>query len=211
MTYFQSFIAGFIFGTLLLVGFCGSPLHAESQPPTPEGRALQHEMDAYVQMFTKQVGITSTSMQWDVMILPILEMDSPAVTYGWALPPPSVGPTQVWIGLFTFHRDWMLMLEPNQRRAVAGHEVAHMTNECMSFRAPDTTGMHPMEEAIAEFNHLLLVESCADILSAELTSIEDVLSTLIFFRNEAYKGNPLLIQRIRVIQRLQAREAQNVE
>ncbi len=206
MSIFQWIAATFIALTLLSIAAFG-----ESQPPTPEGRALQHEMDAYVQLFTKQVGITATSMQWDVMILPILEMDSPAVTYGWALPPPSVGPTQIWIGLFTFHRDWMLMLEPNQRRAVAGHEVAHMTNECMSFRAPDTTGMHPMETAIAEFNHALLVESCADILSAELTSIDDVLSTLIFFRNEAYKGNPLLIQRIRVIQRLKEREAQNVE
>ncbi len=112
MTNAQHFITAFIITIILLVGFCGSPF-GESQPASLQGRALLIEMDAYVDKFTDQVGITDESMQWTVMVLPILELNSPAVTYGWLLPPPERyvedGPS-IWIAMFTFQEDMMLLI-----------------------------------------------------------------------------------------------------
>lgn len=210
MTFKQALITSVISLTFLFAGMCRN-VQGESYPPTHEGRKLHYELSAYVDKYIEEVGITPTTMQWSTLVLPILELESPAVTYGWALPPPQKGPVKIWIALFTFHQDLMLLLEPNQRRTVAAHEVAHMTGRCMSFQEPDYTGMGELEAALAEFKWMLLVESCADILSAELTNAPDVLSTLKFFRNHMYQGNALLIQRIRVIERLIEREEHDDE
>ena len=72
----------------------------------------------------------------------------------------------------------------------------------MSFPAPDLTNMDGLEAAIAEYSHQVLVESCADIVSAELTSAQDVLNTLVFLYSKWYRDNIVLAQRIRVMQRV---------
>jgi hypothetical protein len=143
-------------------------------------------------------------MQWSTLVLPIMEMDSPAVTYGWSLPPQ--GPTRIWIAMFTYHQDMMLMLRPANRRVVAAHEVAHMTGRCMNFPEPDERGKDPIEIAIARYSHQVLVESCADIVSAELTSAQDVLNTLVFLYEKWYSDNIVLAQRIKVMQRVIERQ-----
>ncbi len=184
--------------------------HCESHPVSLKGRALQIEMDAYIDKFTDEVGITDASMQWTVMVLPVLEMDSPAVTYGWLLPPPhryvEDGPS-IWIAMFTFQEDMMLLMDSSQRRVVAGHEVAHMMGRCMNFREPNVTGMDEMEALIKQFNYAVILESCADIVSAELTSAEDVLDALEFLRDTWAADNLVLRKRIEVMKRVIALEA----
>lgn len=207
MTRTKSFLAGFIFGTIMLFGFCGSPF-AESRPSDPAGKALQIEMAAYIDKYVLEVGITPDTMQWATLVLPILETESPAITYGWALPPPSQGPVQIWLALFTFHHDLMLMMDSDKRRVVAGHEVGHMTGRCMQFDWPNTDGMDELEAALARFNFAVLNESCADIISAELTSPEDVLDTLVYLR-DVYPGSPVLIRRIQVMERVIERSTPN--
>jgi len=201
MTKTKSFLAGFIFGTIMLFGFCGSPF-AESYPTDPEGKALQIEMSAYIDKYVLEVGITPDTMRWTTLVMPILEMDSPAITYGWALPPK--GETVIWLAVFTFHHDYMLMLDTKSRRVVAGHEVGHMTGRCMSFPYPILDGLSEMEAMWADFNYAVVTESCADIVSAELTSADDVLDTLEFLRDNmsAGKGNPVLVRRIQVMERV---------
>jgi hypothetical protein len=191
--------------SMFIWGLGVGTLMAESDPPSREGRALKIEMDAYLTKFTDQVGIVPESMQWVTMVLPILEMDSPAVTYGWLLPPPyrwvDGGPS-IWIAMFTFHEAMMLDMDSRQRRVVAGHEVAHMIGRCMNFPEPDLTGLSEIESIVREFNHAVIVESCADIVSAELTSPEDVLYTLRYLRDEVSRGNPVLVKRIQVMERV---------
>ena len=207
MTLRQIIVAGMVFAALWLVG--GRWILAESRPDNPVGRTLQIELDAYTDHFIEVVGITPTTMQWSTMVLPVLEMDSPAITYGWHIPPPSKqveGGPQIWLALFTFHQDMMLMMEPMNRRVIAAHEVAHMTGRCMNFPEPDETGMAPMEIAIARYSHQVLVESCADIVSAELTSAKDVLNTLVFLYDTWYRDNIVLAQRIVVMQRVIERQ-----
>ncbi len=117
----------------------------------------------------------------------------------------------MWIGMFTFHEDMMLMMTPAMRRVVAGHEVAHMIGRCMNFPEPNLEGLDDFAATIAEFNFAVLVESCADIVSAELTSAEDVLKTLNFLKNTWAADNLVLARRIQVIKRVIEVEAQNVE
>lgn len=202
-----------IWATLIAAATFGV-VYGESDPVSLEGRALKIEMDAYLTKFTDEVGITPSSMQWVTMVLPILEMDSPAVTYGWLLPPPyrytHDGP-QIWIAMFTFHEAMMLDMDSRQRRVVAGHEVAHMIARCMNFPEPDLTGLGEMESILREFNHAVIVESCADIVSAELTSADDVLYTLRYLRDEVSRGNPVLIKRIQVMERIIELERQHHE
>lgn len=214
MTYKQLLGCAIVSSFLLGMGFYGGIARGESHPVSLEGRALQIEMDAYINKFTDKVGITDATMQWTVMVLPVLEMDGPAVTYGWLLPPPDrlrPGMPEIWIAMFTFHEDMMLLMDPKMRRVVAGHEVAHMMGKCMNFREPDTTGLDDMAAIILEFNYAVILESCADIISAELTSAEDVLRTLWFLKHTWAENNPVLAKRIQVMQRVIEREAQNVE
>lgn len=207
MTLRQAILIALLGAAMVIAGVTG--LMAESDPPSQAGRALKIEMDAYLTNFTAEVGIVPESMQWVTMVLPILEMDSPAVTYGWLLPPPyrwvDGGPS-IWIAMFTFHEALMLDMDSRQRRVVAGHEVAHMIGRCMNFPEPDLTELGDMESLILEFNHAVIVESCADIVSAELTSAEDVLYTLRYLRDEVSRGNPVLIKRIQVMERVLERE-----
>ncbi len=188
-------------------------LVAESRPVSLEGRALQVEMDAYIDKFTDEVGMTDASIQWVVMVLPVLEMDSPAVTYGWLLPPPDrfvPGEPEIWIALFTFQEDMMLLMEPKMRRVVAGHEVAHMMGRCM-IPDPNVEGLDEMTATILLFNHAVILESCADIISADLTSPEDVLATLHFLKATWAADNIVLVRRIQVMQRVIERRNTNVE
>ena len=213
MRYLLKPIAQFLIAVGLLMYGCGV-MFGESQPVSLEGRALKIEMDAYIDTFAEEVGITNELMQWTTMVLPILEFDSPAVTYGWLLPPPSryvKGGPQIWIAMFTFHEVMMLDMDARQRRVVAGHEVAHMIARCMDYPEPDLTGLGHFEAVQRQFYFEVITESCADIVSAELTSVEDVLYTLRYLRDEVSKGNPVLIKRIQVMERVLNREAQNVE
>ena len=201
LAFFFTWLGVLLIGTELLFG--------QSQPPTITGRALQIEMNAYIDHFTDEVGITDGSMQWVVMVLPILEMDCPAVTYGWVLPPPDrwvKGGYSIWIAMFTFHEDMMLMMNPRQRRVVAGHEVAHMMGQCMDILEPDLEELDAMEALLLEFNYTVILESCADIVSAGLTSAEDVLDTLLFLQKTWGNGNPVLSKRIDVMRRVVDRE-----
>ena len=212
MTTKQFIITILITGVLIFIA--GGMLLAESQPVSLEGRALKIEMDAYIDKFTDEVGITDASMQWVVMVLPILEMDSPAVTYGWLLPPPHryhEGDPSIWVAMFTFQEDMMLLMDPKMRRVVAGHEVAHMMGKCMNFREPDLRGLEELEALILQFNYAVILESCADIISAELTSTEDVLTTLRFLKKTWGPDNIVLAKRIQVIERVLEREIQQTK
>ena len=210
MTFAQRLIIAAIW-VALMVG--GVSVFAESHPVSLEGRALQIEMDAYIDKFTDEVGMTDASIQWVVMVLPVLEMDSPAVTYGWLLPPQHrffPGEPEIWIGMFTFHEDMMLMMKPKMRRVVAGHEVAHMMGKCM-LDDPDVEGLDELTATMRLFNHAVVVESCADIVSAELTSAEDVLDTLWFIHETWASDNLVLIRRIQVMARIVQLENEHVE
>lgn len=198
----QAILIALLGAAMVISGITG--LMAESHPPSREGRALQIEMDAYIEEFTDAVGITDASMQWVVLVLPVLEMDGPAVAYGWLLPPPErfvPGEPEIWIAMFTFLENDMLMLEPWMRRVVAGHEVAHMISRCM-IKEPSVEGLDATTALVRLFNHAVIIESCADIVSAELTSAEDVLATLHFLKKEWGQDNIVLIRRIQVIARL---------
>lgn len=201
--------------TLWLAFLAGAvSLMAESRPPSAIGRALQSEMDTYVTTFTAEVGIIDASMQWVVMVLPVLEMAGPAITYGWLLPPKDrwvEGGPSIWIAMFTFHEDMMLMMNPRQRRVVAGHEVAHMMGQCMDILEPNIEGLDDFAALMLEFNYAVVLESCADIVSAGLTSSEDVLDTLLFLQKTWGTGNPVLSKRIDVMRRVVEREALYVE
>ncbi len=211
MTVKQAIITALIALYLLLAG---ATVFAESHPVSLQGRALQIEMDAYIDKFTDVVGITDARMQWTVMVLPVLEMDSPAITYGWLVPPPNrwtPGNPAIWIALFTFHEDMMLMMEPRMRRVVAGHEVAHMMGDCM-IPDPDVRGLEEMAATLLLFNHAVILESCADIVSAGLTSAEDVLEALEFLRDTWAEDNIVLTKRIQVMKRvIEMEETENVE
>ena len=203
MTIRQKVVSFLIGVSLIIIGSCG--LHAESHPVSLEGRSLQIEMEAYIDKFTEEVGITDASMQWTVMVLPVLEMDSPAVTYGWLIPPPHRyvhGGPHIWIAMFTFHEDMMLMMDSTMRRVVAGHEVAHMIGSCMQLKEPDLTGLTDEQALIRQFNYAVILESCADIVSAELTSATDVLYALEFLRDTWASDNPVLMKRIQVMKRI---------
>ena len=207
----QKTIAALLGLSLILFGIAN--LVAESQPVSLEGRALKIEMDAYIDKFTLEVGITDAQMQWAVLVLPILERYSPAVTYGWLLPPPDQyvqGEPEIWVAMFTFQEDMMLLMEPRMRRVVAGHEVAHMTGTCM-IPEPNIDGLDETTALLHLYNHAVILESCADIVSAELTSAEDVLATLHFLRTTWAADNIVLIRRIQVMARVIQREKQNVE
>lgn len=191
-------------GTILialgLVIMGSAVLFGESRPPSKKGQALQIELAAYVQSFTHRIGLTPEKLQWAVLVLPIMEMNSPAVTYGWALPPPSTGlPIELWMAIFSFHEDWMLQFNPSERRVIAAHEVGHMVESCTKLVMPSTEGMSPMDALWAQFNYQVLNESCADIVSAQLTSPQDVLA-LLHELLAISNHNPVIIQRIRVIE-----------
>ncbi len=208
MTFAQRLIIAVIWVGLMVAGIS---LFGESHPVSLEGRSLQIEMNAYIDKFTDEVGMTDASIQWAVMVLPVLEMDSPAVTYGWLLPPEHrffPGEPEIWIGLFTFHKGMMLMMDPRMRRVVAGHEVAHMMSRCM-IDEPDLTGLDDMAAMLLEFNYAVILESCADIVSAELTSAKDVLDTLHFLKATWASDNIVLVRRIQVMARVLQREAHN--
>lgn len=211
MTYKQLIICCAIWLALLAVS---SVVFGQSHPPTVTGRTLQIEMNAYIDTFIDEVGITDATMQWVVMVLPVLELDGPAVIYGWLLPAPDryvEGDPSIWIALFTFHEEMMLKLRPLHRRVVAGHEVAHMLTRCRAFPEPDLENVDELPALILTLNHTVLVESCADMVSAELTSADDVLETLLYLRDIWGSDNLVLLKRIQVMQRVVQREAQNVE
>ena len=189
-----------IVGTFVLIAGCNQCfVLGESRPPTKEGQVLQIELHAYVQSFVKRVGLTPDKLQWAVLVLPIMEMPSPAVTYGWALPPPHTGlPVELWMAIFTFEQDWMLAFSPAQRRVITAHEVGHMEETCVAIQEPDMEGMDRYEKMMANFNFQVLNESCADIVSAQLTNPEGVLDLLHELLNR-YSHNPVIIHRMRII------------
>jgi len=199
---FKQIIITTVIGTFVLMAGCVQCfVLGESHPTGPAGKRLHIEMSAYVDKYVIEAGITPAGMQWSTLVLPVLEMDSPAVTYGWALPPK--GEIKIWIALFTFHQDMMLMMSPGQRRVVASHEVGHMTARCLQFTVPDVRGLdhHTAREIMNEY--LVLTEACADIISAELTSAVEVLDALEFLRDTWYQQHhPILTQRIQVIERV---------
>lgn len=198
----------------LALGMGIATVYGESQPLTLEGRALKIELNAYIENFTTKVGITDGAVQWTVMVLPVLEMDGPAVIYGWLIPPPhrfTPGDPEIWIALFTFHETMMLTMPPKMRRVVAGHEVAHMTTQCMGFPEPNLDGLDELAATLLLVNHAIIVESCADIVSAKLTSAKDVLATLHFLKETWSLNNPVLLRRIQVMARVIQREEQHHE
>ena len=77
-----------------------------------------------------------------------------------------------------------------------------MTGKCMNFQEPDLQGLTEAEAITQKFNHALIVESCADIVSAELTSAEDVLETLRFLIVTWADSNPILYRRVQVMERI---------
>ncbi len=191
-------VVSFLIGvSLIIIGSCG--LHAESKPPGPQGKRLQIELHAYVEKFTERMKLTPDKLQWSVLVLPIMEMESPAVTYGWALPPPPE-PVQLWMAIFTFDQDWMLAFTPSQRRVIAAHEVGHMVEACTRIQQPDVRGMPPMDAVWAQYNYQVLNESCADIVSAQLTDPEGVLELLRDLLENYSTKNPVIAQRIRIIE-----------
>ncbi len=212
MTFKQLLGCAIVSSFLMGMGFCGIA-RAESQPVSLEGRALKIEMDAYIDKFTDEVGITDEYSQWAVMVLPVLELAGPAAVYGWLVPPVKrhvPGEPRVWITLFTFHEKLMLELPPMMRRVVAGHEVAHMMDRC-HFEEPNFEGLDRFEAAWLMFTSTVVKESCADIVSSELTSPEDVLATLHFLKDQRPDGNAIIIRRIQMMARIIEREAQNHE
>ena len=212
MTYKQLLGCAIISSFLLGMGFCGS-VRGESRPVSREGQALQIELDAYVDKYTDALGITDAQMQWAVVVLPVLELAGPAAIYGWLVPPESryvPGGPEIWIALFTFHEDLMLQLAPRQRRVVAAHEVAHMLTKCR-FDDPDLTGLDSLAATMRLFNHVVVKESCADIVASELTSVTDSLDTLHFLKNNWSPDNPVLIKRLQVMRRMLELEEENVE
>ena len=179
---------------------CGTLL-GESRPPGPAGKRLQIELHAYVSSFTKRMELKPEKLQWAVLVLPLMEMPSPAVTYGWALPPPSTGkPIQLWMAIFTFDQDWMLAFSPDQRRVIAAHEVGHMVETCTRIQQPDTEEMSRGAAMWANYEYQVLNESCADIVSAQLTNPDGVLQLLRDLLHNYSHHNPVIIQRIRIIE-----------
>ena len=205
----RQIIATAIIGTFVTIAACTQIfVLGESRPPGPAGKRLQIELHAYVDSFTKRLDLTAEKMQWAVLVLPVMEMRSPAVTYGWGLPPPPEK-TEIWMGIFTFDQDWMLQFSPGQRRVIAAHEVGHMVETCIAIKMPDTTYMTDIEAAMKMYNYRVLNESCADIVSARLTNPEGVLELLHDLLNKYSFRNPIIIERIRVIKEYedQIREA----
>ena len=206
MTLKQFYITAWIIITLLAISTF--PAWGESQPVSLKGRALKIEMTAHIDKFTAEVGIKADETQWAVMVLPALELAGPAAVYGWVVPPVQnqvPGEPYIWITLFTFHEEKMLELEPMMRRVVAAHEVGHMLNRCY-FKQPNLDGLDRFTRMLRIFNSTVVKESCADIVSAELTSATDVLATLHFLKSLRTEGNSIMVRRIQVMARVVERE-----
>jgi len=174
MTTQQFCITAILASFLAGMGFCES-VHGQTtnRPPTSAEIQLEDELSGYIADFTETYGMTNRRLRYAVMVLPAVEIPSAtAIVYSWPVPHPP-HETEIWIALFTFHSADLLDLPPMAHRVIAAHEVAHLTSTCLRFRHP---GKGATDEEINYFRSN--VESCADILAAQLTSYPDTLETL---------------------------------
>ena len=179
------------------MGVCST--FGESRPSSLEGQQLQIELDAYMQKFATAKHLGPDYMQWSVMVLPAMEVKSPAVVYSWGVPHPSMGEHEMWIAVFTFHQADLLKMTPIQRKVVAAHEIGHLVPGCMSF-VLWTEGMNPIQRVWAEYHYRVLVESCADAVATTLTSVEDTLDTLRYVNTLTENPSPVLMRRIAILE-----------
>lgn len=208
MTLNQRFATIFVAGMLMGISFCNA--FGESRPANVAGQRLQIELDAYVQKFTLATNLGPEYMQWAVMVLPAMEVDSPAIVYSWGVPHPTQGKHQMWIAIFTFHQSDMLLMSPTQRKVVAAHEVGHLMPGCMGF-VLETEGMDPLELAMAQYYYRVLVESCADAVATTLTSVQETIDTLEYVRTLDERDSPVLLRRIQILQQRLTQETETNE
>lgn len=194
----------------LLIAGCAALL-AESKPDTAEGRALQIEMGAYVSKFVDVAGMDYNELQWSAVVIPTLAAWDAAMVYYWPLP--ERGEPVSTLAVFTFDAKRMQTLSPQNRRAVAAHEVGHVTLICQRIMPPDFTVLNDFEAFLAGFNYQVLNEGCADIVGAEMTSYREMLIMLQTLR-ASFVGdevNYVLNQRILTLQGVIARGDRNHE
>lgn len=186
MTFKQFLIIAFIAGIMCGIAF------GESKPTDPKGRALQIEMDAYVGGFLKELEFTYDTINWSVVVLPLLEEGNAAVVYHWHIPEKRPGASI--LALFTFHEANMLSMSATHRRAIAAHEVGHVTKECDDLVRPNSRMDNETYYLVT-----LIRESCADLVATELTSRAETLATLRYLKLKLASHNSVLDARIRIL------------
>ncbi len=181
-------IIALTFIAALLVASC----NAQSIPTVPAERDLQIELTAYVDEFIGMLGIKYEEIQWASLVQPVLFHPDTAMVYHWQMP------NGATLAVFTWDAKRMLSLSNQNRRAVAAHEVGHLTDLCRRIQEPNTEGYDEFETYTARFYYQLLNEGCADIVGAEMTSYQEMVTLLKTLRSHFLEGqvNHVLNQRI---------------
>lgn len=180
----------------------GTILRGESQPTVPAERDLQVEMDAYVDEFIGLLGIKYEEVQWASLVQPVLFHPDTAMVYHWQMS------NDATLAVFTWDAKRMLRLSKGNRRAVAAHEVGHISDVCRRIVAPETEGFTEFERYLADFYYQLLNEGCADVVAAEMTSYPEMVTLLTTLRSYFLEGeeNNVLNQRILILEDVIAKE-----
>ena len=169
---------------MMLVPFTHAPTSEISLETALE---YEKEMTTYVVEYMEILNMVAPRVRWIVYVLDELEFNNtPAVVKYWPA-------GQQWIVIFHFNYSDLIALTERGKRVIVAHEIGHLTGRCMLLQA------------------INLQEICADVISSELTSTEDVLALLKYFQKQ-WPLNTMMEERIDVIENLQAlKQLQSME
>lgn len=149
----------------------------EREPMTlAQAQTLERELEVYVHEYMMELEMLTPRVRHMVFVLDQIEPDTVALVKFWQT-------GYQWVVIFTYQYDYINILTPRGKRVITAHEVGHLTGKCVMF------------------NTLELKEICADMMSADLTSAEEVLALLRYFYRQ-WPGDPTMPGRIKVMENM---------